>query len=204
MLFLWIYQDCLSRPALSLYQCCLFPPELSLSTSVVSHYQSCLSLPVLSLFTSVVSFYQSCLSPPVLSSITRVVSLSLSLPVLSLSTSVVSFYQSCLSPLWLFLLQVAKTHFEENDKVKLLTLYCGDEDPSVQRAACGGLAILSSDYPKELIAKMSKVRQLCIYEQYSNSIYSYCCHYIYRLCFFINDLEILWENCINWVVQPLN
>ena len=148
---------------LSLYQCCLFPPELSLSTSVVSHYQSCLSL------------YQCCLF----------------LPELSLSTRVVSLHQSCLSPLWLFLLQVAKTHFEENDKVKLLTLYCGDEDPSVQRAACGGLAILSSDYPKELIAKMSKVRQLCIYEQYSNSIYSYCCHYIYRLCFFINDLEIL-------------
>ncbi|XP_067935381.1 protein unc-45 homolog B-like isoform X2 [Watersipora subatra] len=53
--------------------------------------------------------------------------------------------------------QVAEAHFGENDKVKLLTLYCGDEDEAVQRAACGALAILSSDYPEKLVEKVTKV-----------------------------------------------
>ena len=52
---------------------------------------------------------------------------------------------------------MAKAYFEENDRAKLLILYCGDEDPLVQRAACGGLAILSSDYPDQLVEKIIKV-----------------------------------------------
>ena len=48
-------------------------------------------------------------------------------------------------------------HLAENDKVKLLTLYCGDEDPAVQRAACGALAILSSNYPEKITEKIIEV-----------------------------------------------
>ena len=54
-------------------------------------------------------------------------------------------------------LQVAEMHLAENDKVKLLTLYCGDEDPAVQRAACGALAILSSNHPEKITEKIIKV-----------------------------------------------
>ena len=57
----------------------------------------------------------------------------------------------------LLILQVAEMHLAENDKVKLLTLYCGDEDPAVQRAACGALAILSSNHPEKITEKISKV-----------------------------------------------
>ena len=54
-------------------------------------------------------------------------------------------------------LQVAEAHFGDNDKMKLLTLYCGDEDPAVQRASCGALAILSSDYPEKTTNKIIAV-----------------------------------------------
>lgn len=49
---------------------------------------------------------------------------------------------------------------KENDKAKLLVLFCGDDDPAVQRAACGGLAILSMDHSEQLAEKILKVRIL--------------------------------------------
>lgn len=62
---------------------------------------------------------------------------------------------------------MARAHFEDNDKLKLLTLYCGDDDPAVQRAACGALAILSSDYPEKtttkIIAVSNILMQLAVY-----------------------------------------
>jgi len=53
---------------------------------------------------------------------------------------------------------VAKSHLEEgNDRTKILILFCGDEDPAVQRAASGALAILASEYPREIGAKIIQV-----------------------------------------------
>lgn len=48
-------------------------------------------------------------------------------------------------------------YLADNDKVKLLTLFCGDDDPSVQRAACGALAILASDHAEKIAEKIIKV-----------------------------------------------
>ena len=45
----------------------------------------------------------------------------------------------------------------ENDRVKLFTLLCGDEDEKVIRAASGGLAVLSTS---EKICR--KILQVCV------------------------------------------
>lgn len=41
--------------------------------------------------------------------------------------------------------QIAKSYEKENDRVKFLTLMCGEEDDRIVRAASGALAILTSD-----------------------------------------------------------
>ncbi|XP_072175845.1 protein unc-45 homolog B-like [Diadema setosum] len=47
-------------------------------------------------------------------------------------------------------------HLGDNDRVKLLVLFCGEEDPSLVKAAAGTLAILSSH--EEICSKILKVK----------------------------------------------
>lgn len=53
--------------------------------------------------------------------------------------------------------QVQERYLEDgNDKLKLLVLLCGEEDEDLQRAAAGGLAMLTAAQ-KKLCTKMTKV-----------------------------------------------
>ena len=54
---------------------------------------------------------------------------------------------------------MAKTFEGENDKVKFMTLMCGDEDEKCIRAAAGALAILTSE-SKVVCKKITQVRLL--------------------------------------------
>ena len=56
------------------------------------------------------------------------------------------------------LFQVAKLFEGENDRVKLFTLLCGDEDEKVIRAASGALAVLTTS---ELVCR--KILQVLLY-----------------------------------------
>lgn len=54
-------------------------------------------------------------------------------------------------------IQAAEAQFGDNDRIKLMVLYCGDEDPAVQRACCGALAILSGEHSDKLVPKVTAV-----------------------------------------------
>ena len=53
--------------------------------------------------------------------------------------------------------QVLEAYKGENDKLKLLVLFCGEEDELLVRAAAGALAMLSED---EIICQ--KIPNVCI------------------------------------------
>ena len=56
-----------------------------------------------------------------------------------------------------YIFQVLEAYKGENDKLKLLVLFCGEEDELLVRAAAGALAMLSED---EIICQ--KIPNVCI------------------------------------------
>ena len=59
-----------------------------------------------------------------------------------------------------FLPQVHDMFRGDNDRVKLMLLYCGEEDLALVRAASGTLAMLASTGDKEICNKIITVRFL--------------------------------------------